>query len=106
VLAMRRVYVTKNKIAQGKREYRPRRIWTLQQKQEILELARQTSTLHAARTHDVDIRLLFQWRAHERSGELAKRTWKDPDRPKRRNRSRELTMTEASTESDFASEEY
>ena len=103
---MRRVYVTKNKIAQGKRDYRPRRVWTLQQKQEILELARQTSTLHAARTHDVDIRLLFQWRAHERSGELAKRTWKDPDRPKRRNRSRELTTTEASTVSDFASEEY
>ena len=91
---MRKVYVTKNKIEQGKRDYRPRRVWTLQQKQEILELARQTSTLHAARTHDVDIRLLFQWRAHERSGELAKRTWKDPHRPKRRNRSRELTTTE------------
>ena len=103
---MRRVYVTKNNTVQGKRDYRPRRVWTLQQKQEILELARQTSTLHAARTHDVDIRLLFQWRAHERSGELAKRTWKDPDRPKRRNRSRELTTTEASTASDFASEEY
>lgn len=103
---MRRVYVTKNKTVQGKRDYRPRRVWTLQQKQEILELARQTSTLHAARTHDVDIRLLFQWRAHERSGELAKRTWKDPDRPKRRNRSRELTTTEVSTASDFASEEY
>ena len=103
---MRRVYVTKNKTVQGKRDYRPRRVWTLQQKQEILELARQTSTLHAARTHDVDIRLLFQWRAHERSGELAKRTWKDPDRPKRRNRSRELTTTEVSAESDFASEEY
>ncbi|MFM7483836.1 MAG: hypothetical protein ACKO2S_06235 [Burkholderiaceae bacterium] len=57
---MRRVYVTKNQIAQGKRDYRPRRVWTLQQKLEILELARQTSTLHAARTHDVDIRLLFQ----------------------------------------------
>jgi len=74
VLAMRRIYVTKNKTVQGKRDYRPRRVWTLQQKQEILALARQTSTLHAARTHDVDIRLLFQWHAHERSGELAKRT--------------------------------
>jgi len=91
---MRRIYVTKNKTVQGKRDYRPRRVWTLQQKQEILALARQTSTLHAARTHDVDIRLLFQWRAHERSGELAKRTWKGPDRPKRRNRSRELVTTD------------
>lgn len=103
---MRRVYVTKNQIAQGKRDYRPRRVWTLQQKLEILELARQTSTLHAARTHDVDIRLLFQWRAHERSGELAKRTWKDPDRPKRRNRTRELaTPAETSAASDFSTEE-
>jgi len=85
---MRRVITVKNQTNHAKRDYRPRRVWTLQQKQEILALAKQTSTLHAARTYDVDIRLLFQWRAHERSGELAQRTWKDPGRPKRRNRRR------------------
>ena len=86
---MGQIYPSKSKPQKAKRDYRPRRVWSLQQKKEILALARQTSTLHAARTHDVDIRLLFQWRAHERIGELAQRTWKEPDRPKRRNRQRE-----------------
>ncbi len=86
---MGQIHPSKNTPQKVKRDYRPRRVWSLQQKQEILALARQTSTLHAARTHDVDIRLLFQWRAHERIGELAQRTWKEPDRPKRRNRRRE-----------------
>ena len=86
---MGQVYTFKSKPPKAKRDYRPRRVWSLQQKQEILALATQTSTLHAARFYDVDIRLLFQWRAHERLGELAQRTWKDPGRPKRRNRRRE-----------------
>jgi transposase-like protein len=101
---MRRVITVKNQTNHAKRDYRPRRVWTLQQKQEILALAKQTSTLHAARTHDVDIRLLFQWRAHERSGELAQRTWKDPGRPKRRNRPRENVDTTALP--DLADEAY
>jgi transposase-like protein len=86
---MNQIYTIKSKPPKGKRDYRSRRVWSLQQKQEIPALAKQTSTLQAARAFDVDIRLLFQWRAHERMGELAKRTWKDPGRPKRRNRRRE-----------------
>jgi transposase-like protein len=86
---MGQIYTIKRKPLQGKRDYRTRRVWSLKEKQEILALAKQTSTLQAARAFDVDIRLLFQWRAHERMGELAKRTWKDPGRPKRRNRRRE-----------------
>lgn len=101
---MGQVYTFKSKPPKAKRDYRPRRVWSLQQKQEILALATQTSTLHAARFYDVDIRLLFQWRAHERLGELAQRTWKDPGRPKRRNRSRE-EMDIAET-ADMADEEF
>jgi hypothetical protein len=49
----------------------------------------------------LDIRLLFQWRAHERMGELAKHTWKDPGRPKRRNRPRdESKLTEIAEMAD------
>lgn len=101
---MGQVYTFKSKPPKAKRDYRPRRVWSLQQKQEILALATQTSTLHAARVFDVDIRLLFQWRAHERLGELAQRTWKDPGRPKRRNRSREeMAISETA---DMADEEF
>jgi transposase-like protein len=101
---MNQIYTVKSKPLKGKRDYRPRRVWSLQQKQEILALAAQTSTLHAARVFDVDIRLLFQWRAHERMGELAQRTWKDPGRPKRRNRSREeMDITETA---EMADEEF
>lgn len=86
---MGQIFTIKNKSTKEKRDYRPRRVWSLKQKQEILALAKQTSTLHAARTFDIDIRLLFQWRAHERQGELEQRTWKEPGRPKRRNRRRD-----------------
>jgi len=92
---MGQIYTIKRKPLQGKRDYRTRRVWSLKEKQEILALAKQTSTLNAARVFDLDIRLLFQWRAHERMGELAKHTWKDPGRPKRRNRPRdEQKLTE------------
>lgn len=101
---MNHIFTIKSKPQKGKRDYRPRRVWSLQQKHEILALARETSTLHAARTHDVDIRLLFQWRAHERIGELAQRTWKDPGRPKRRNRQREALEIVEVTE--FSGEDY
>jgi len=101
---MGQIHPNKNTPQKVKRDYRPRRVWSLQQKQEILALARQTSTLHAARTHDVDIRLLFQWRAHERIGELAQRTWKDPGRPKRRNRRRE--EMDAVEQAEMADEEF
>jgi hypothetical protein len=90
---MGQIYTIKRKPLKGKRDYRVRRVWSLKQKQEILALARQTSTLNASRVFDLDIRLLFQWRAHERMGELAQHTWKDPGRPKRRNRPRdEVTL--------------
>lgn len=101
---MGQVYTIKSKPPNAKRDYRPRRVWSLKQKQEILTLAAQTSTLHAARVFDVDIRLLFQWRAHERTGELAQRTWKDPGRPKRRNRRRE--EMDIAEQAEMADEEF
>lgn len=83
---MSRIFTLKNKQSKERRDYRTRRVWSLKQKLEILDLASATSALHASRTHDVDIRLVFQWRAHEKLGELEKRTWREPGRPKRRNR--------------------
>jgi transposase-like protein len=66
-----------------KRVYRPRRVWTLEQKLDILAYAETTSTLTAAREYDVDVRLIFQWRLHLRNGELERRTWNTPGRDKR-----------------------
>lgn len=86
---MSRIHTLKNKQPKERRGYRTRRVWSLKQKQEILELANATSALHASRIHDVDIRLVFQWRAHEKLGELEKRTWREPGRPKRRTRQRD-----------------
>ncbi len=83
---MRRIIALKKKPLKGKRDYRPRRVWSLQQKLEILERADEASTVVAAREFDVDIRLVFQWRAHLKNGELAQRTWKDPGRIRRKNR--------------------
>jgi hypothetical protein len=80
---MRRIIALKKKPLKGKRDYRPRRVWSLQQKLDILIRADETSTTVAAREYDVDIRLLFQWRAHLKNGELAQRTWKAPERRKR-----------------------
>lgn len=85
---MRRIIALKKKPLKGKRDYRPRRVWSLQQKIEILDRADETSTVVAAREFDVDIRLIFQWRTHLRNGELAQRTWRDPGRVKRKNRQR------------------
>ncbi len=89
---MRRIIALKKKPQKGKRDYRPRRVWSLQQKLEILHRADETSTTLAAREYDIDIRLLFQWRAHLKNGELAQRTWKAPGRRKRRNKVADLTL--------------
>lgn len=86
---MRRIITLKKKPLKGKRDYRPRRVWSLQQKLAVLDRADEASTVVAAREFDVDIRLVFQWRAHLRNGELAQRTWKDPGRIKRKNRRRD-----------------
>jgi hypothetical protein len=83
---MRRIITFKKKPLKGKRDYRPRRVWTLQQKIAILDRADEASTNIAAREFDVDIRLIFQWREHRRNGILAQRTWKEPGRPKRGSR--------------------
>ncbi len=81
---MRRIIALKKTVPGKKREYRPRRVWTLEQKLEILAHAEATSTLTAAREYDVDVRLIFQWRQHLRNGELERRTWATPGRGKRR----------------------
>jgi hypothetical protein len=78
------IIALKQKPLEGKRDYRPRRVWSLKQKLEILNRADETSTVIAAREFDVDIRLLFQWRTYLRNGELAERTWKDPGRRRRK----------------------
>lgn len=83
---MRRIIALKKKPQKTKRNYRPRRIWSLPQKLAILARAEATSTLTAAREFDVDVRLLFQWRQHHKLGELEQRTWKAPGRPKRSRR--------------------
>ncbi len=80
---MRRIIALKKKPPTGKRDYRPRRVWTLQQKIEILDYADQTSTVQAARQYDVDIRLIFKWRIDHRDGMLAQRTWRTAERRKR-----------------------
>ncbi len=85
---MQRIITLKKKPLNGKRDYRPRRVWSLKQKIAILARADEASTIVAAREFDVDIRLIFPWRTHLRNGELAQRTWKDPGRPKRKNRRR------------------
>ncbi len=81
---MRRIIALKKPSPAAKREYRQRRVWTLEQKLEILAQAEATSTLAAAREYDVDVRLVFQWRVHLRNGELERRTWNTPGRAKRR----------------------
>ncbi len=87
---MRRIIALKKKPLKGKRDYRPRRVWSLKQKHDILDRADEASTVVAAREFDVDIRLIFQWRTHYRNGELAQRTWKEPGRVKRKNKPRKL----------------
>ncbi len=75
---MRRIISLKKKPLKGKRDYRPRRIWSLQQKLEILDYAQSNSTTKAARKYDLDVRLLAQWRRDQREGVLAQRTWGHP----------------------------
>ncbi|MEY2825270.1 MAG: hypothetical protein RLZ64_1808, partial [Pseudomonadota bacterium] len=48
---MSRIHKLKNKPPTERRGYRTRRVWSLKQKQEILELANATSALHASRIH-------------------------------------------------------
>lgn len=83
---MRRIIALKKKPLKAKRTYRPRRVWSLQQKLVILARAEASSTLVAAREFDVDVRLLFQWRQHQKRGELEQRTWKAPGRSRRSRR--------------------
>ncbi len=70
----------KKKSPKNKRTYRPRRIWTVQQKLDLLALASraETSMSSIAREFDVDVRLLFQWRRDLQQGLLAERTWGEP----------------------------
>ncbi|MCM0044506.1 MAG: hypothetical protein NBV65_07745 [Burkholderiaceae bacterium] len=79
---MRRIIALKKQSQNIKRNYRPRRVWSLPQKLHILERAEATSTLAAAREFDVDVRLVFQWRRHLKRGELEQRTWKTAGRRK------------------------
>lgn len=77
---MRRIVTLTTKPPTGKRDYRPRRVWTLQQKLDLLALASRpgSSASAVARDHDIDIRLIFQWRRDQREGLLAQRTWGQP----------------------------
>lgn len=97
---MRRIIALKRKPQKSKRHYRPRRVWSLQQKLDILERAAATSTLAAAREFDVDVRLVFQWRRHLRQGELEQRTWKSPGRRKRESGTSEAVAGEAALEGE------
>lgn len=81
---MRRIIALKKKPLKGKRDYRPRRVWTLQQKLVLLEQASRpgSSASAVAREHDIDIRLIFQWRRDQKDGLLAQRTWGQPGKRK------------------------
>lgn len=81
---MRRIIALKKKPLKGKRDYRPRRVWTLQQKLDLLEQAGRpgSSASAVAREHDIDIRLIFQWRRDQKDGLLAQRTWGQPGKRK------------------------
>ncbi len=80
---MRRIISLKKKPLNGKRDYRPRRVWTLPQKLEILDYAENHSVRRAARHYDVDVRLIAQWRRDQREGVLAQRTWGQPGKRKK-----------------------
>ncbi len=82
---MRRSLALIKKSLKNKRAYRPRRIWTLSQKLDLLERARRvgSSMSAVARESDVDVRLLFQWRRDLQEGHLAQRTWGEPGKRQR-----------------------
>lgn len=84
---MRRIIVQQRKPLQGKRDYRPRRVWTLQQKLDLLEQANRpdSSASAVAREYDIDIRLIFQWRRDLKDGRLAARTWGQPGKRKKQS---------------------
>lgn len=83
---MRRIIALKKKPLKGKRDYRQRRIWTLQQKLVLLAQASQpdSSASAVAREHDIDIRLIFQWRRDQKDGVLAQKTWGQPGKRQKR----------------------
>ncbi len=84
---MRRIIALKKKPLKGKRDYRPRRVWTLQQKLDLLAQASRpgSSASAVAREHDIDIRLIFQWRRDQKDGLLAQRTWGQPGKRKKQS---------------------
>ncbi len=84
---MRRIIALKKKPLKGKRDYRPRRVWTLQQKLDMLAQADRpdSSASAVAREHDIDVRLLFQWRRDQKEGLLAQRTWGQPGKRKKQS---------------------
>ncbi len=84
---MGRIVSMQKKPLKGKRDYRPRRVWTLQQKLEILAKADVpgSSASAVAREYDIDIRLIFQWRSDRKEGLLAQRTWGQPGKRKKRS---------------------
>lgn len=84
---MRRIIALKKKPLKGKRDYRPRRVWTLQQKLEMLAQADSpdSSASAVAREHDIDVRLIFQWRRDQKEGLLAQRTWGQPGKRKKQH---------------------
>jgi transposase-like protein len=84
---MGRIISMPKKPLNGKRDYRPRRVWTLQQKLELLAKANSpgSSASAVAREHDIDIRLIFQWRRDHKEGMLAQRTWGQPGKRKKKN---------------------
>ncbi len=83
---MGRIISMQKKPLKGKRDYRQRRVWTLQQKLELLAKARhpESSVSAVAREHDIDIRLIFQWRRDQKEGLLAQRTWGQPGKRKKK----------------------
>ncbi len=93
----------KKKSPKNKRTYRPRRIWTVQQKLHLLALASrpETSMSSIAREFDVDVRLLFQWRRDLQHGRLAERTWGEPEK-----RQQETVVTIATGREDDANSRF
>lgn len=82
---MRRIISFSKKAVTGKRKYRKRRSWTLEQKLAIVSQASASgaNVSQVAREHDIDVRLLFQWLHDHQQGKLAQRTWGQPGKRKK-----------------------
>ncbi len=82
---MRKIIALKKKTPKAKRDYRPRRVWSLEQKLAFLAQASLpgSSASAVAREHDIDVRLVFQWRRDLKDGLLAQRTWGQPGKRKK-----------------------